>query len=100
MKQKIAIMLASLSIVLCLAGCNARNERTVSNSSNGQISDSTSNSGDRNKTGRNSNSNDFMDNMENAASNAGRAIDDAGRAIGDAVTGQDMTDGTGMTGRR
>ncbi|MBQ9967157.1 MAG: hypothetical protein IJO88_00345 [Oscillospiraceae bacterium] len=114
MKRKIAIVLTALSIALCLVACGGRNDSsTVSESNNGRIEDSRTNTqhdtrdGSRSTSGstkdsstNSSSDSGFMDDMRDAADSAGDAIGDAGRAIGDAVTGQEANSGSGMTGTR
>lgn len=111
MKRTIAIMLAVLTMLTCMAGCSRRTGNVADNNDgmlteqedqNANASGSTTQSADQNAR-----SGDFMDDMKDAARDAGdamgdigRAVGDAGKAVGDAITGQDDTSGTGMTGSR
>ena len=116
MKRKIAIVLTALSIALCLVACGGQNDSTVSENPTGRIEDDRSTTqrdtrdsnqatskhpenGNTSEAGS-SNGGDFMDDMKDAANNAGNAIGDAGRGIGDAMTGQGAASSSGMTGTR
>lgn len=114
MKRMIAIVLAVLMLALALTACGSRTKSTVSESSNGTITDNTANRQDESKdnavtdrtmpsqTQKNNAANDggFVNDMMDAAENAGDAITDAGRAVGDAITGNNDVSGAGMTGGR
>ncbi len=116
MKRKIAIVLTALSIALCLVACGGQNDSTVSENATGRIEDDrsttqrdtrdssqgtskNSENGNTSEAG-NSNAGGFMDDMKDAANNAGNAIGNAGQGIGDAMTGQGSGSGSGMTGSR
>lgn len=98
MKRKIAIMLTALSVVLCLSGC----ERNVSETKSGRVTDSANTAEANGPTGNHTErtlpkddrttGRTIIDDMEHAASDAGRAIEDA-------VTGSPAPD-TGMNTER
>lgn len=125
MKRTIAITLSALALAFTMIGCGSKDTGNVSDSTNGTVTESSgqyrsSDESRHSKTeaGTNSNANanksrnetengGFMNDMENAARDAGEAVGDAGRAVGDAITGNDSTTGaannnagTGMTGGR
>lgn len=90
MKRTIAITLAVLTILVCLAGCSRRTGNVADNK-DGMLT------GQEDRAAGN---NGVMDDMKDAVRDTGDAIGDVGRAVGDAVTGHDSTSGTGMTGSR
>lgn len=118
MKRTIAIAMTAMLLAFSLVGCGGRNDGNVSDTSNGTVnsssgryqdglenqnteSDTGANTNNRTAQGRdNSQNGSFMGDMQDAASDIGNAVGDAGRAVGDAVTGQNGTPGTGMSGGR
>ena len=111
MKRTIAITMAVLILVFCFVGCGRQNNGNVSESNNGTVTESTGKTNDQTGGAQNSsrgttqdtqnnNGSGIMDDARDMIDDTGDAIGDAGRSIGRAITGNEDSTGTGMTGGR